>query len=167
MKGQMPNMRFVWWNLLRTLLQVRQFVKQSVDSGGFGLVLGPKGNSRDSSGLEPTKGNMHVSTNPPWKQQSNRQTMSKHGWNWLSIDSLNIWDILPKLFLKFLCLCVSLFLYISYVLDEWIWYHWYVVFGYSRPLCQLHETGCQSRLSIFREVWRITGIHGASCEIHL
>ena len=26
------------------------------------------GNSRDSSGLEQTKGNMQVSTNPPWKQ---------------------------------------------------------------------------------------------------
>ena len=50
------------------------------------------------------------------------------------------------------------------VLAEWIYF---VVSGYSRPLCQLHETGCQSRLSIFGQVCRITGIHGASWEFHL
>ena len=50
------------------------------------------------------------------------------------------------------------------VLAEWLYF---VVFGYSRPLCQLHGTGCQSRLSIFGQVCRITGIHGASWELHL
>ena len=56
--------------------------------------------------------------------------------------------------------------HLDVLLPGW-WWIYFVVFGYSRPLCQLYGTDCQSRLSIFGEVWRITGIHGASWDLHL
>ena len=121
--------------------------------GECGGALGPQGNSRDSSGLEQTKGNMHVSTNPGWKQQSTRQTKRTNVSQCSKKLCGNVLDVL-----EYLCV------FYMFWMNVWLYF---VVFGYSRPLCQLHETGCQSGLSIFGEVCRITGIHGASWELHL